>query len=251
VWIPGARPNGLYALGDDEAHHAVRVLRRRAGDEVVVVAGSGVLLLGRIESTGDTDDGTPRVTVRTEEALAPAPDVLVPWSIAVAPVKDRRFDDAVRMASELGLEGLLPVITERCEVRPSRSRGGSGSTSGKEARWRRVATESAKQCGRSPALAIGATTDLAALLEEERGGDRTLWVAHPSDAAPPGLPAEFVGADARALFLVGPEGGFAPREIEAIETAGGRAIALPTPVLRTPTAVALIAALGVFARVGQ
>ena len=47
-----------------------------------------------------------------------------------------------------------------------------------------------------------------------------------------------------AVFAVGPEGGFTEAEVQAAISAGWRTCGFPTPVLRTPTAVALIAALG-------
>ena len=48
----------------------------------------------------------------------------------------------------------------------------------------------------------------------------------------------------RATFLVGPEGGFTPEEVTWAVTGGFRRLRLPLPVLRTPTALALLGALG-------
>ena len=68
------------------------------------------------------------------------------------------------------------------------------------------------------------------------------WIAVPG-AALPELPALGQGED-EVFFAVGPEGGFTGEEVEAAARSGWTACGFPTPVLRTPTAVALIAALG-------
>jgi 16S rRNA (uracil1498-N3)-methyltransferase len=71
------------------------------------------------------------------------------------------------------------------------------------------------------------------------------WLAQPGAELPPLSDLAGEGALGPALFLVGPEGGFSPAEVERALGAGACSIGFPTPVLRTPTAVVLIAALGV------
>ena len=239
VWVAGAKPGGRFELAADDARHLCRVLRRSVGDPVEVLTGGSDLLAAEIESVDD-DAGVPRVTVCIGEPLPTLVPSALPWTVAVAPVKDRDFDTAVRLASELGLRGLIPLITRRTEVRPGRREGGS-----REARWRRLATESAKQCGRPRPLEIAGARDFGELLESAEASAGHLYIADPERGRGAGPVGAALESGRPALFLIGPEGGFHPAELEAAEAAGAAAIRFPTPVLRTPTAVLLLAALAV------
>ena len=165
VWRAGARTGELVELSADEAHHLVRVLRHQPGDEVLVAAGEGSCFRAHIEKI-EPGGATPRVLVRVEEPAAAAASSPVPWSVAVAPVKSSDMDLAVRLASELGLERLVPLVTERGQVK--------AESSGKPRRWERIARESAKQCGRSTPLVVPPARDLEQALREAGPGNKSL-----------------------------------------------------------------------------
>ena len=210
----------------------MKVLRRQPGDEVLVtVPGEGVFraLVEEVAEGGD------RVVLRVGERLQEFQPTVVPWTVAVALVKGSGMDAAVRLASELGLESLVPLLSDRSQIR--------GAESGRPERWSRIALEAAKQCGRHEPLRVEAPWRLGDLLEASRG--EAQWIARPGFALPPAAALVKGGAVRPALFLVGPEGGFSDDELRAAESAGARPIGFPTPVLRTTTAVVLIAALGV------
>jgi 16S rRNA (uracil1498-N3)-methyltransferase len=140
------------------------------------------------------------------------------------------------MGSELGLDALLPVLTRRTVARTAGPE--------KRRRWERIAAEASKQCGRAQSLEVAEPVTLARLLEGfAGGGGATGWVAIPGAVLPPRQDLE-ASAGRRSLFLVGPEGGLDPEEIALARAAGLREIGFPCPVLRTPTAVALLGALG-------
>ena len=237
VFLESARPGALVDLPPQESHHIDRVLRRGVGDPVEVVGSGGCVLAGSIAERVEQDGGV-LLRVRVGEPLEENPPALPPWTIAVAPVTEKNLDLAARMASELGLERLIPLVGERSEVRLPRG----GARSGRLQRWERIARESAKQCGRAGALSIGAVATIDDVLEEARSDARRAWIAAPGEPAPDLVDLAGGGA---AVFLLGPEGGFSPQEIQAAERLGARRLGLPTPVLRTPTAVCLIAALRV------
>lgn len=223
-------------LAPGEARHVATVLRRRVGDAVVVLGTGGRTFSGSIESVGGGPDG-PRVVVNVGAELESAPLRGFPWTVAAGLVKGSDFDLAVRLASELGLEGLVPVITERSQVHAARS--------GRPERWLRIALEAAKQCRRSEVLCVESPLILDACLTQW-GGRGPAWLLRPgADLAP----REELAARSPALFLVGPEGGFSAVEEAVAIGRGARPLGLPTPVLRTSTAVLLVAALGVLATV--
>jgi 16S rRNA (uracil1498-N3)-methyltransferase len=152
---------------------------------------------------------------------------VLPVDLAPAAVRPSRMEWLVEKASELGARSLRPLLTERTTSRPG---------PGRLARWERVALAAAKQCGRGAPMAIAPAVSLVDLMQcpESRAG----LVLDPSGRPLSELP---VGAG-RVLLATGPEGGFSPRELEAVEAAGWRRAALPAAVtLRSETAA--IAAL--------
>ncbi len=233
VVVPAAASGRLLELTPDEAHHLVRVLRRRRGDEVVAVGEAGEAFGACVEKVDEAGDGV-RVFLQIGEPLEDAPPIL-PWTAAVALVKGADMDAAVRLASELGLERLVPLRCERSEIR---------GASGKPARWARIASQAAKQCRRAQPLQVGATAGIREVLEGADVDRR--WIAQPGAA--PAAMEDFRGPSdiLPALFLVGPEGGFSADEVREALDAGARPLGFRTPVLRTATAVLLIAAMGAF-----
>ena len=234
IWLPGARGGRSYPLDEQESHHLVTVMRRGEGDEVVVVAGEDRIYHGVIESIQGQGDA-PRVMIAVGEDFPAVSPPLRPWVVGVSVVKERNLDLAIRMLSELGIEGVVPLVSERGQV-------ALDAGSGKIERWRRIALESAKQCGRGSLLDIREPASIGELLEAEKGRD--VWIAHPDGSEP--SCDDFLGPDGlrTSLFLVGPEGGFSASEIALCQESGGRLISFPIPVMRTPVAVMMIGALG-------
>jgi 16S rRNA (uracil1498-N3)-methyltransferase len=229
----------------EEGHHLARVLRRRPGDRVSLISQGGGLFDGQITAVMEEGEGL-RVMVSVlaaAEARSFAP--VIPWTAAVAVVKGEGFELALRMAVELGLEGFTPLWTARTVVQPRDS-------SRKTDRWERIVREASKQSKRVAPLELGKPRQLKDFLEESKTAPSRArkWVAVPS--APfrwKELAAELEEGGHLplfpALFLVGPEGGLSPEEVSQAMAAGFEPIGFPTPILRTPTAVALISALGV------
>jgi 16S rRNA (uracil1498-N3)-methyltransferase len=129
-------------------------------------------------------------------------------------------DLVVQKATELGAAALLPVITER-----------TNASRVNEARLAAIAVEAAEQCERLTVPRLCRLRPLMALL----GGwepDRHLFVATERSAAPAIGPAH-----GPAALLVGPEGGFTPAELEAVQAHPFvTAVSLGPRILRADTA---------------
>lgn len=226
-----------------EAFHLARVLRRRPGDSVIVLGAGGEALEAVMDSVAEDRsagaDGL-RVQVRILGPAALAAPGFLPWKVGLALAKGNAFELAVRMASELGLERIVPVSTARTVVRPE-----SGPRAARKLeRWARIARESAKQCGRAEPLQVEESRPFDAFLASSAAPRK--WIAVPGGPVRlEPLVSEAGGPLSESVFLVGPEGGFTPEELERARASGFKPLGFPTPVLRTPTAVALIAALGV------
>jgi 16S rRNA (uracil1498-N3)-methyltransferase len=228
--LADAGPGVAVALGEDEAHHLTRVLRLRVGAEVEVADGRGrrvaaVLGAGQVVLTADPVH-TPR----------PRPELV----LAQALPKGRKLDEVVRVATELGVDRIVPVATARSVVTLRGERAARAAE-----RWRAVGRAAAEQSRRPYLPRVDTPVEVASLptvASVAAGG--ALLVAAPG-AAP--LP-EVVASSARAApvtVAIGPEGGFTTEEVAALVAAGARAVGLGPAVLRTEHAgAAALAVLG-------
>jgi 16S rRNA (uracil1498-N3)-methyltransferase len=246
VFHPEARAGKKLVADEPDFRHLIAVLRRGPGDAVEVCDGQGGIFSARIESI-DPAQRLVRIEVLAPRAAEPAPPPLLALRVAAAVPRGDGFELALRAASETGLAEILPLITERTVARPEGS-------SQKVERWRRIARESASQCLRAAPIEVADPLPwrefLAALPAPAAGGaeDPPAWICLPGAPAP--AAAGLVAALARGgpvTVVVGPEGGFSPRELGQASAAGLRAVGFPTPVLRTPTAMVYLGALGALA----
>ena len=215
--------------GDDveitgtEAHHAAVVRRVRVGETVTVGDGAGAWLEGEV-----TDAAPKRVVVRlTARTDTPSPRPAIVLVQALA--KGDRDELAVQAATELGADEIVPWQAARSVSRWDAAKAAKGV-----ARWQQIVREAAKQAHRAwvPRVTDPVTS---AALAVRAGTDRVL-VLEPTASAPlSGI--EIADGDDRALVLVvGPEGGVAPDELEALAAAGAELVRLGDTVLRTSTA---------------
>ena len=225
-------PDGAEArLTGDEARHLRRVRRVKVGDEVVLFDGSGVDYVGRVEAF---DRAGVAVRILRREHTQREPVVAV--TLVVAVVKQQAMHRLIDMCTQLGVRRLAAVQTER-----SVAKAGAG----KPERWRRIAIEACKQCGRSVVPEILAPRGLAEALALAEECD-TAFVASVRPDARPLLSALDPGART-ALGVIGPEGGLTDEEEAAAISAGCVPVSLGRSVLRTETAAA--AALAVVLQV--
>ncbi len=149
--------------------------------------------------------------------------------LAQALAKADKLELVIQKATELGAARIVTFAAERSVVRLDEDRAQS-----KLARWRKIAEEAARQCGRADVPAIDAPIPFAALLALRESSPELRCVLLDPVAA---LPLSQAAAGAReALLAIGPEGGFSPGELAAAEARGFLRANLGARVLRTETA---------------
>ncbi|HUG35647.1 MAG TPA: RsmE family RNA methyltransferase, partial [Candidatus Limnocylindrales bacterium] len=131
--------SGAVTFDADETRHLSRVLRLGPGDLVVAVDGDGRELTVRLTAVGPRSAAGAIVDARVRPAESPLRLTLVQG----LPKADK-MDVIVRMATELGVARVVPIITERSVPRALPER-----VAARLDRWQRVAREAAKQCGRA------------------------------------------------------------------------------------------------------
>src|SRR5437879_12871537 len=103
------------------------------------------------------------VTVDIAEEVEPAkPESSLDLALGVALLKSEKFDLVVQKATELGVTRVVPLLTERADVRIREPQDAKR----KLERWQRIALESAKQCGRARLLIIDEPLPFADALSE-------------------------------------------------------------------------------------
>ncbi|MFB1031813.1 MAG: 16S rRNA (uracil(1498)-N(3))-methyltransferase [Thauera sp.] len=219
---------GEVALPDALAHHALRVLRLRDGEAVVLFDGSGGEVEARLAVRGKA------VFAQLGEARAVERESPLRIVLVQALASGDKMDWVVQKAVELGAHAVQPVQAERSVLRLAGERADK-----RVAHWQQVAVAACEQCGRNRVPEIRPLQALAPWLGAHR--DAPNYVLAPGGAA--GFADEPEPKDVVHL-LVGPEGGWSEVEIAAFDAAGCRPVRLGPRVLRTETAgLAAVAAL--------
>jgi 16S rRNA (uracil1498-N3)-methyltransferase len=213
-------------LPAEQTHHALRVLRLKAGDAVELFDGAGLVAAGELVVSGGRSAG---VRVRRAQRQASVGPVL---HVATAWPKGPRADAMVDQLGQLGVDRLTPLLTERGVVRPGDrvvQRAG------------RTAVSAAKQSRRATVMRVEPAAVLGVVLDED-GGETRLVLDVAGDTAGAGLGGRLRAAG-RVLVLVGPEGGWTPGELESMQAAGCERWRVGPHVMRIATAAATAAAL--------
>jgi 16S rRNA (uracil1498-N3)-methyltransferase len=232
-------------LPPDTASHLAKVLRARAGDELILFNGDGREFNGAIETVrgsrvcASVGDGRP---VDRESPVAITLVQCVP--------RGDRMDFIVQKATELGVARIVPVLSQRSVVRLDKSQAES-----KAVHWQAVAVSACEQCGRNRLPAIEAAQPLLNYLGESAPGEGPRLVFEPESALHAGTAAKTHGdasntATKSVEIAIGPEGGFASEELEAFRVAGFSQVGLGPRILRTETA-AIAAMVWLQARFGD
>jgi len=218
-------------LPPETAAHVVRVLRARVGDALILFNGDGREFSAEIDSIRGA---------RVAAAVGLGGLVERESSLAVTLVQSvprgDRMDFIVQKATELGVARIVPTLSQRSVVRlDERQR------EAKAAHWRAVVASACEQCGRNRLPQLDEPVPLIDYLGAAHG-DAVRLVLDP-EAREVGAGASLAGRvlAGRVEIAVGPEGGFAPEELDAFGIAGFAGVRLGPRILRTETAA--IAAL--------
>jgi 16S rRNA (uracil1498-N3)-methyltransferase len=209
------------ALSRDEQHHA-HVVRVRDGEDVEVFNGRGSSFVAKYSADG---------LMLTD----PAPDreARVALNLAMAIINLDKFDIVLQKVTELGVRSIIPLVTERVEIRAERYRG-------KAERWRKIVFEAVKQSGRSVIPLIEEPAAFEEVIKRE--GMKIVFDAEED-------PATQQPSNAATLFI-GPEGGWSESELRLAREHGCAFERLGIRRLRAETA-AIVATALVTARCGD
>lgn len=217
---------GEHQLPEAQAHYIGRVLRLAEGDRVQLFDGRGHEYLATLLQVGKKT-----VSVQVKDVMPGLPESRLHVHLGQGLSRGERMDWAIQKATELGVNELTPIVSERCEVRLKDERADK-----RLAHWRQVAISACEQSGRSTVPVIHPPLTLAEWLAACEA-DLKL-VLHPVSA-----PLSSHATPASLAFLIGPEGGLSEAEVEQAQAAGFHPARLGPRVLRTETAPVVALAL--------
>jgi 16S rRNA (uracil1498-N3)-methyltransferase len=225
-------PHRVHISGED-ARYLTTVLRCGRGHDLEILDGKGhsfrakIVSLTRKEVVAEVT-GTTRTN--TESPL----DLILIQGL----LKGEKMDFVVQKTTELGIREIIPAVTERSQVKETR----------KTARWRKIALDAARQCGRSavpilhePALfedLFSANSGHGPCVQKREG----LLFWEEGGVALKEIRTR-IGECASMVVAVGPEGGFTEAEAKLAESRGFFIASLGTRILRAETAAVTATAI--------
>ncbi len=226
-------PGAHLPLPREAAHHALRVLRLREGDNLTLFNGAGGENEARIVRLG-------RDAVEVEVGRFSPLERESPLAVTLAQgiSAGDRMDLTIQKAVELGVAAIQPLMAERSVVRLKGDRSDS-----RRQHWERVAVAACEQCGRNRVPLVA-----PALATHDYHAPKDALKLLLAPGARMGL-RSVIGSEGKAIVLAtGPEAGFSPREEAFLIADGFIPVHLGPRVLRTETAgPAALAALNALA----
>lgn len=225
-----------------DANHLANSLRAKKGDKIIAV-----------DKFGNTAN-LELIKFESEKIYAKCVSEITKTEIGAKKItladclpKQNKFDDIVEKATELGINKLQPLISDRTIARPGNFRAKT-----KLERWSRIAKEAAEQCARDTIPEIGEITELLNWLNEiapklgkfksgNFDGNGALLLFCNERETSENL-SEILNeykncnCEKNIIILIGPEGGFSDREVREIKNFGGVSVSLGKTILKTDTA---------------
>jgi 16S rRNA (uracil1498-N3)-methyltransferase len=235
-YLPSIPETGIIQLDKQQSHHLKDVLRLRKGQEIEVFNKLGHSYLSEIIKLGKTQSLLcviqPLLTKSQTNSYKSnfRPEI----TLATAIPKGNRMDNLVKQVSELELNRLIPINTQRSVVIAT------STQTNKINRWKRIAIESNKQSHQPIITKITAPLDFKDALKEITHYDIALIGALKNSTQLSEVIKSYTNAK-KILYFIGPEDDFTHEELISAQQAGVKPVLLPVnSILRVETAAVVM-----------
>jgi len=219
----------------DNARHLSLVLRVHAGESIAIFDGQGSKYDCTVQTVHKKE-----VVARLNKKSPYSVESPLPVILAQGMTKGEKMDLIVQKSTELGVRKIIPVITERSQVRDTH----------KVERWRKIILSASQQSGRDKIPEIEGPVTFTDFLNScspflQERIERSLKLIFSESQEKRNLKKVLSGmrAASQVILIIGPEGGFSRNEVMAAADAGFVEVSLGQRILRTETAS--IAALSI------
>ncbi|MCR5703196.1 MAG: 16S rRNA (uracil(1498)-N(3))-methyltransferase [Eubacterium sp.] len=210
-----------------DVNHIKNVLRMRVGETVLISDGKDREYTCSISELSDEE-----VIAKIEDVNGPERELSVRVTLFQALPKGDKMETIIQKMVELGAYEIVPVSTKRCVVKLDDKKAGK-----KTERWNAISLSAAKQSKRG--IVPKVTTPVSYKMALEQAKELDLILIPYENAEDMNYTREIIEGihkDMTIGVFIGPEGGFAPEEVEAAVIAGAKEITLGRRILRTETA---------------
>lgn len=219
-------------LSKEASHHLLRVLRCWRGDDITLFNGQGGSYTGRIISVSSSV-----VEVEIRDFMPDKSESPLTITLALGISRSVHMDYALQKTVELGVSVIVPLFTERCNVKLDKKRMDT-----RMEHWRKIIIHACEQSGRNSLPVLATPRSLQEWVKSDRNPTRLLL----APAARQTLAGLAEAGKREISVLTGPEGGLTESEQSAAEKRGFTPVRLGPRTLRTETAaVAAVTALQV------
>lgn len=215
-------------LNAEASHHLARVLRKKVGDHLKLFNNS----LFEYESVITKIDKK-NVHIQVMSVLPCKTESPLTICLAQGIAKGDKMDFIIQKAVELGVNKIVPLLTERCNVKLDKDR-----TEKRLSHWHSIAVSACEQSSRCVVPEVGSVQPLIEWLPKANADYLFVLSPHVQDKLPPNLPT-----NASLVLLIGPEGGLSEQEVKLAIQHGFLPLNLGPRILRTETAT--IAAMSI------
>ena len=225
-YVPQPRiEEGMLSVEGNEVKHLRKVLRLKAGDEIIVFDGFGKEYEGTI-----VEERPSSVLIKIQNIFSTATESPIDITVAQSLLKGEKMDYLIQKATELGVKRIAPFFSSRSVPLLEKSKRLK-----RHHRWERIAVEASKQCGRGVIPKIEVLQDYSEMLQDippnflrlilwEKEGTRVKEALAGSEEK------------IRIFFIVGPEGGLSQEEVELAKQKDFISVTLGKRILRSETA---------------
>jgi len=223
--------NQIIILDEFASHHALRVMRVKVNDFLILFNGDGFEYRGRVS---DINKKTINVEILSKEKNNSESPININLFQSIS--SNEKMDMVIQKATELGVSSIQPIFTSRSTIKLSLDR-----TKKRVIHWKQVSISACEQSGRSKIPTIKSPIEFDQISEGIKTNSLNLLL-HPDNLEESSnLPNEYSGD---INIFIGPEGGFSQDEVLLLKKQNCINIKLGPRILRTETApLAIIAIL--------
>ena len=215
----------IISVTGEEAHHIADVMRLKVKDKVVTFDGTGKEYIGVIKEVGKKS-----IVIDVTDTRE-APKTLAPRVTLIQAIPKReKIEYLIEKATELGVDSIVPVFTERTIPNWDEEKRASHVI-----RWRKIAREASKQCGRLDIPKVPEIAQFSNIIIDEKLSGLKLIAALADDTEPIRRALKDFKGD-QIIVAIGPEGDFTPDEVKSAVERGFISVSLGFRVLKSDTA---------------
>lgn len=213
-WIPDLQIQDSYVLKDESLHHLVNVIRIETGEDLLLLNGKGLFVFTSVDQISKRE-------LRLKFSSSEMKERSFNFDIAIGMPKRDALELCLKQATELGFRSIFLIRSQYSQMRmPESDRIEKILVSALEQSnapflptVQEMTFEDLNFSDYSEALLLDSQTKTSTNIKSSSGSSK--------------------------LLIVGPEGGFSPLELDFLHAQENvRVLNLPTPIMRTPTALA-------------